>query len=273
MTYAAYNIQPWLTAANLAATSNQSGTYLNGLLNNGVGATFTYATGVLTVDGVVVVLGDRVLLQAQTSANQNGLYVCTQAGAVGVAAILTRSTDYQCIEQVKSGFYVSIKNGVSNAGALFVTVDPTPARLGIDNLLFVASSQTNNSAFTRVLTLTAAQLASAAKVVIQAAASATCKYLISDIKVLKSTGLSGGGGDRLLTVADGTTVFNNAGITAALLGTPILTLWGGSGNPIGVGTTDLSAAGASVYFNYSGGTTDYTTGSVMVAVTLVPVAL
>jgi len=134
-----YNISPWLTPVRLVATSNQSGTYFNGPLNNGVGATFTYATGALTIDSVTVNVGDRVLLQAQSAALQNGIYVCTQAGATGVAAILQRSADQQCIEQMHTGFYVTVAAGTANAGAAFTLVEPKPAALGINNLVWNAA--------------------------------------------------------------------------------------------------------------------------------------
>src|SRR5690348_694064 len=101
MAFQQYNVYPGLTAARLVAVTNQSGTYNNGPLNNGVKAKFTYATGALTIDSVAVVLGDRVVLAAQTAANENGVYICIQEGATGVAAILQRSDDLQCIEQVK----------------------------------------------------------------------------------------------------------------------------------------------------------------------------
>lgn len=128
-----------------------------------------------------------------------------------------------------------------------------------------------NVSMTKVFTLTFTQLATAGKVNIQVHPSGTSQYFIQDVKVLKSTGLSGGGGDRLLAITDGTLVFNNAGITAALLGTPIFTLWGGTGNPIPISASDISTAGADIYFQYTGGTTDYTAGSVQIAVTYVKV--
>ncbi len=131
-----YNSYPWLTPVRVAATSNQSGTYFNGPVNNGVGATFTYATGVLTIDSVDVVAGNRVLLSAQTAANENGIYVCTQTGAVGVAAVLQRAADQQCIEQLLLGQYVTVSAGSVNAGGAFVLIEPKPAQLGIDDLVW-----------------------------------------------------------------------------------------------------------------------------------------
>lgn len=134
MSFQQFNVSPWLTAVRLAATSNQTGTYFNGTLNNGVGATFTYATGALSIDSVAVNVGDRVILTAQSAANQNGIYVCQQAGATGVSCILQRSADQQCIEQLKTGQYVTTGAGSVNAGNAFVLIEPLPAQFGIDDL-------------------------------------------------------------------------------------------------------------------------------------------
>ena len=121
------------------ATANQAGTYFNGILNNGVGATLTYATGVLTIDSVVIALGDSVALVGQTAANQNGIYICTQTGSVGVAAVLQRRADMQCIEQIKEGMWTTIGAGTVSAGSMFVLVEPIPAHFGVDNLTFTAA--------------------------------------------------------------------------------------------------------------------------------------
>ncbi len=105
--------------------------------------------------------------------------------------------------------------------------------------------------------------------------SGAMQFKVRDIKVnYSASGLSGGGGDRLVTVTDGTSIYNNAGITAALLGTPVNTVWGGSGNPL-PGTVALNTstvAGSSLYAVYSGGAADYTTGTVNITVSLERVA-
>lgn len=124
------------------------------------------------------------------------------------------------------------------------------------------------------VTATAAALATAGKVNIQLS-SGSKQYKLRDVKMnYAAAGLSGGGGDRLLSIADGTTVYNNAGITAALLGTPVNTLWGGTGNPLAgtVAQNTSTAAGANLYFQYIGGTTDYTTGQVIISVLVQRVA-
>ena len=75
---------PWLTPVRLASTSNVAGTYSNGPNNNGVGATLTIAASSLTIDSVVCVVGDRVLLHTQTNTYEHGVYVVKSIGATVV---------------------------------------------------------------------------------------------------------------------------------------------------------------------------------------------
>jgi len=77
-------------AGNLNATYNQPGG-----AGDGVGATLTNAgTQVaLTIDGVLMTTGKRVLIRNQTSAFQNGVYTVTTVGTVSTNWVLTRATD------------------------------------------------------------------------------------------------------------------------------------------------------------------------------------
>lgn len=124
--------------------------------------------------------------------------------------------------------------------------------------------------FTTQVFATSASLASAGHVVIQDGFG-TARFAVRDVKMVYSaSGLSGGGGNRLLKITDGTNDFNASGITAALLGTPVNTVWGGSGNPL-PSTLDIntySVAGNDIYLVYSGGTTDFASGQISVLVTL-----
>ena len=323
-TIEALNTFKQLGAVRLVASSNQSGTYFNGSTNNGVGATFTYATGTLTIDSVTVNLNDYILFAGQTSAYQNGIYQCITVGATGVAAVLQRRGDFQCIEQISGASYCPVAAGTVYAGSMWTVVEPLPAAIGVpvtsgaNNINFqtitspgsslylqatnnlsdvssvttavtnlgfpAAANRTLSTSFSTPDTasdlfwvdVTAGQaaLASTGKVQIAAAAS-TKSYIPRDIRVnYSSAGLSGSSGNRLLVLTDGTTVWNNAGITAALLGTPINTLWGGTGNPVAgtVAQNTASVAGTEVYLQYSGGTTDYSAGSVSISVLMQRVA-
>ena len=130
-----YNVFQQLTSVRVARTTNLAGVYLNGQLNNGVGATLTAATpAALVIDGVTLNVNDRVLLCAQTNANENGIYVVTSANWV-----LTRSGDFQNIEQLKTGQFVPVGAGSANSGDIWVLVEPLPAHFGIDALTFVQS--------------------------------------------------------------------------------------------------------------------------------------
>lgn len=130
MSFQQFLISPWLTPVRVVSTSNVSGTYVNGPLNNGVGATLTIAASSLTIDSVVMVVGDRLLLSAQTAANENGIYV---VNSIGATVVLQRSADMQCIEQMKIGQYVTVGAGTVNAGGAFVLVEPIPAIFGVSD--------------------------------------------------------------------------------------------------------------------------------------------
>lgn len=121
------------------------------------------------------------------------------------------------------------------------------------------------------LTVPVASLASAGKVNVQVAGSATAQYKIRSVVVRYSAaGLSGNSGNRLLAISDGTIVWTGSGITASLLGTPINTVWGGTGLPLPA-STDMSVAstaGANIFVQYTGGTTDYNAGSVSLSIEL-----
>jgi hypothetical protein len=138
-----YNISPWLSSVRLCDSSNLAGTYFNGQTNNGVGATLTIAASSLTIDSVVANVSDRILLTAQTSANQNGIYVVASIGSV---VVLQRSADQQSIEQFHEGQYVSVGAGTALGGSAFVLVEPLPAQLGISNMSWVDASSSANIA-------------------------------------------------------------------------------------------------------------------------------
>jgi len=138
MSFQQYNVYSLLSPCRVVATANQAGTYFNGPLNNGVGATLTYATGVLTIDSVDIQIGDSVALVGQTNDNENGIYICIQLGAVGISAILERRHDMQCIEQIKAGMWTTIGAGTISAGSAFVVAEPLPQQFGIDDLILTA---------------------------------------------------------------------------------------------------------------------------------------
>lgn len=139
-----FNISPWLTPVRLVKTSNIAGTYFNGNSNNGVGATLTIAASSLTIDSVVCVVNDRVLLSGQTAANQNGVYIVY---SIGSTVVLQRSADQQSIEQYKTGQYATVSAGSLNAGNAFVLVEPLPAILGISDMTWASNVSAGSVTF------------------------------------------------------------------------------------------------------------------------------
>lgn len=155
-----YNVSPWLTAVRVVSASNVSGTYNNGPLNNGVGATLTIAASSLTVDSVVCAVGDRVLLSAQTNANENGIYV---VNSIGSTVVLQRSADMQSIEQIKPGFYVTVGAGTNFAGDALSVIEPLPAAFGVNNLVVAQPAVSAAAPFVVLGNITAGSTAVAGK--------------------------------------------------------------------------------------------------------------
>lgn len=120
--------------------------------------------------------------------------------------------------------------------------------------------------------VTAALLDSAGSAVVVDAGTGD-QYKIRDVRLVGGGTNFGAGGDRLIDLTDGTTVWTqiaNADIEAA----PAASLtWGNAKVPFLTGTSNTaSAAGADIVFKYSGGTTDHTTGSITFSVLVEKVA-
>lgn len=115
------------TAAALPAN-----TYLAGVI------TIT-ATGTLTVDGTVTALNDRILVKDEVAALGNGIYKVTTAGAIGVAAVLTRSTDMDIAAEFP-GAFVFVESGTVNTAAGFVCTNSTPPTVGTTAINFTQFS-------------------------------------------------------------------------------------------------------------------------------------
>lgn len=101
------------TAAALAAN-----TYANGTA--GVGATLTAnANGALTVDGVLTLVADRILIKDEVSQLKNGIYTVTQVGSGGTPYILTRATDFDVVGEMLANSNTLVNLGTVNTGARY----------------------------------------------------------------------------------------------------------------------------------------------------------
>lgn len=119
------------------------------------------------------------------------------------------------------------------------------------------------------VTCTAGTLDGALKVTVVAATSSD-QWKIRNIRLVGGGTNFGAGGDRLLSLTDGTTVWTTIA-NADLETAPAATLdWGNAKVPFLTSTSDTaSVAGAQIWFAYSGGTTDHSgTGSIKFSVCL-----
>lgn len=116
-------------------------TYNNGA--SGVGATITAnANGALSIDSVLTVVGNRVLVKNETSTNEpyNGVYTVTQVGSAGTPFILTRATDFDTpgsgVDQIDAGDFFLITAGTANANTSWVQQTPLPITVGTTPIVF-----------------------------------------------------------------------------------------------------------------------------------------
>ena len=130
------------TAAALPAN-----TYLAGVI------TIT-ATGTLTVDGTVTALNDRILVKDEVAQLGNGIYKVTTAGAIGVAAVLTRSTDMDIAAEFP-GAFCFVESGTVNTAAGFVCTNSTPPTVGTTAITFTQFSGAGEITAGAALTKTA----------------------------------------------------------------------------------------------------------------------
>lgn len=84
------------------------------------------ANGALTVDGVAVAVGNRILVKNEGTGANNGIYTVTQTGDGSNPYILTRALDFDEDSEVTNGATTSVAAGTANATSIWVltTLDP-----------------------------------------------------------------------------------------------------------------------------------------------------
>jgi len=131
-------------STRVATTANLTATYSNGTA--GVGATLTNSgtQAALTIDGVTMVVADRVLVKDQSTAAQNGIYVVTNIGSGSTNWILTRATPEDQPSELTGGSFVFVEEGTSNGdnGYVFThTGAPTFGTTSLDVAQFSGAGQ------------------------------------------------------------------------------------------------------------------------------------
>jgi hypothetical protein len=127
---------------------NLNATYDNGTA--GVGATLTNAgTQVaLVIDGITMVVADRVLVYEQTDQTQNGVYVVTSIGSGATNWVLTRSGDTDNYgvagpDTLSEGSTFFVQQGTTGAGETYTCNTIGTITFGTTNITFaqVSSAQ------------------------------------------------------------------------------------------------------------------------------------
>jgi len=98
----------------------------------------TLSAGPLTVDGVTLVAGDRVLINAQSTGSQNGLYTVGTIGADSGTWIRTLDADED--DEVTGGMFTFIEEGTSYADTGWVLSTNDPIVVDTTTLDFVQFS-------------------------------------------------------------------------------------------------------------------------------------
>lgn len=86
-------------------------------------------SGLPSIDGVALVAGDRVLVKAQTTGTENGIYVAS-AGA------WTRATDADDGAEISHGALVPVEEGTGNGNSLWMVATDGTVTIGTTALAF-----------------------------------------------------------------------------------------------------------------------------------------
>ena len=93
----------------------------------------------VSLDGIALAVGSRVLVKDQTTPSQNGIYVVQTLGT-GSNGVWVRSTDANVSADVTSGMYTYVASGTTNASSGWVLSTAGTIVLGTTNLTFTQFS-------------------------------------------------------------------------------------------------------------------------------------
>ncbi len=208
-----------------------------------------------------------VMLNAAPTINHIAQFTATN-GTIGDGGVLGQAAA-KAVSNNSNATVASV-GGATIAGhiATFADVAGTVQDGGLLAANILTSAITNPDVAADLIsfdiTVGQAALASGGSVNLIVSTSAK-QYKIRSLQLNSGgTNFSGGGGDRLGQVTDGTTVYSV--IPAATMQALTNGQWGVTAipNPAGAAINTSTVAGASLVFKYSGGTTDYTAGSLVI---------
>jgi hypothetical protein len=118
-------------SVRVASTANLASSY-----NNSSGTLTASSNGAISIDGVTLVLNDRVLVKDQTDATENGFYKVTTVGSGSAAFVLTRTPDANEASEITGGAFTFVEEGTNNADNGYVATHNGTPTLGTDDITF-----------------------------------------------------------------------------------------------------------------------------------------
>src|ERR1035437_1597627 len=147
---------PVRAVTTVALAAGGPGVYAAGTLGFNATLTATANSIIDVIDGVTLVVGDRVLINAEVAPANNGIYVLTVLGTAGVKWVLTRAPDsdtaiktYGGIGVMTTGDGTLLKNRgyiLSTTGALVIGTTAQTWVSEIDATLTVPKNANKNMA-------------------------------------------------------------------------------------------------------------------------------
>lgn len=158
--------------------------------------------GLLTVDGIALAAGDRVLVKSQSVAAQNGIY----AAATGA---WPRATDADSAPELPSGTLVVISEGTTYADQLWTLTTNSPIAIGTTALTFGAISSGGGAGGAHASTHV-----STGSDPIPGAVAGGASGLMAGADKTKLDGMSTNAREFVSLVGSGVLLFNNVGFVA-----------------------------------------------------------
>jgi hypothetical protein len=118
-------------SVRVATSADLSATY-----NNSAGTLTAGSNGAISVDGVSLVLNDRVLVKDQTTQTENGIYKVTTVGSGSAAFVLTRTPDANDAAELTGGVFTFVEEGTANADNGYVATHNGTPTFGTTNITF-----------------------------------------------------------------------------------------------------------------------------------------